>query len=207
MRVFISWSGEPSRSVAGALRDWLPMVVQHVQPWMSEQDIQIGARWNDQLAVELERSDFGIICLTSSNQDSPWLIFEAGALAKHLKVARVVPLCIDLSPVAVEGPLSAFQGVSFSEDGMRRLVHDVSAVRRKPISKEQVDKLFDAMWPSLEMARRGKPSVVLPDSSTPDVLIPPLVPALKAVVAYKKRRDAAIRESRGEINPPGDGDH
>jgi hypothetical protein len=88
------------------------MIVQHVQPFMSAHDIESGTRWNDQLAVELERSDFGIICLTWSNRDSPWLVFEAGALAKQFKVARVVPLCIDLFPSEVEGPLAAFQGVS-----------------------------------------------------------------------------------------------
>ena len=36
MRVFISCSGEQSRSIALALRAWLPMVVQHVEPWMSK---------------------------------------------------------------------------------------------------------------------------------------------------------------------------
>ena len=203
MRVFISWSGEQSRSVAQALREWLPMVVQHVQPWMSAKDIQSGARWNDQLAVELERSDFGIICLTSSNQASPWLIFEAGALAKHLKVARVVPLCIELPPAELEGPLAAFQGVSFNEDGMRRLVHDVSAVRKKPMPREQVDELFDAMWPRLDTARRSridegasKPTV---DDALPtldDALaVPDLVLGLKAVAAYAKRRREATKGS------------
>ena len=39
MRVFISCSGEQSRSIALAFRAWLPMVVQHVEPWMSKEDI------------------------------------------------------------------------------------------------------------------------------------------------------------------------
>jgi hypothetical protein len=79
MRVFISWSGEPSRSVAQALRDWPPIVVQQVEPWMSDEDIESGGRWNDQIAAELEQADYGIICLTSTNLDRPWSLFEAGA--------------------------------------------------------------------------------------------------------------------------------
>jgi len=84
MRVFISWSGEPSRSVAQALRDWPPMVVQHVEPWMSDEDIESGGRWNDQIAAELEQADYGIICLTSTNLDRPWLLFEADAWRSDL---------------------------------------------------------------------------------------------------------------------------
>jgi hypothetical protein len=32
-------------------------------------------------------------------------------------------------------------------------VHDVSAARKKPISKGRMDELFDAMWPRLASAR------------------------------------------------------
>lgn len=39
VKVFIGWSGEQSRSVAQALRGWLRTVVQHVEPWMSDEDI------------------------------------------------------------------------------------------------------------------------------------------------------------------------
>jgi hypothetical protein len=42
------------------------------------------------------------------------------------------------------------------EEGMRRLVHDVSAARKKPILKGRMDELFDAMWPRLESARLSR---------------------------------------------------
>jgi hypothetical protein len=63
MRVFISWSGEPSQSVARALHGWLPRVVQHLESWMSDEDIESGARWNDQVGKALDNIDFGIVCV------------------------------------------------------------------------------------------------------------------------------------------------
>jgi hypothetical protein len=36
MKVFISWSGEPSRTIASALNDWLEGVLPQVEPWMSD---------------------------------------------------------------------------------------------------------------------------------------------------------------------------
>ena len=40
--IFISWSGERSRFVACALREWIPMVVQAAEPFMSEADVDKG---------------------------------------------------------------------------------------------------------------------------------------------------------------------
>jgi hypothetical protein len=100
----------------------------------------------------LDDTDFGIICVTRSNQHEPWLVFEAGALAKHLEVARVVPLCIDLAPAGLTGPLAAFQGRTMDKDGMKRLVHDVSEASEKPMPRERVGKIFEALWPDFQRA-------------------------------------------------------
>jgi hypothetical protein len=64
---------------------------------MSDKDIEIGGRWNQQVAAQLDAADFGIVVVTAANQHQPWLMFEAGALAKRLDVARVVPLFVDLT--------------------------------------------------------------------------------------------------------------
>lgn len=92
-------------SVASALYDWLPTVAQHVEPWMSEEAIESGARWNEEVSNALDQTSFEIICVTSANQHQPWLIFEAGALAKRVgeNTARVVPLCIDLKSTEMQG--------------------------------------------------------------------------------------------------------
>jgi hypothetical protein len=96
MKVFISWSGPRSRHVARALHDWLPDIVQYVEPWMSHEDIQAGARWSPEINDQLSQTKFGIICLTPENQHKPWLAFEAGALAKTVDDAYVVPYLIDM---------------------------------------------------------------------------------------------------------------
>lgn len=61
MKVFISWSGERSQALAQALRDWLPMVLYYVEPWLSHSDIEAGERWAHEVAKELEVSKFGIL--------------------------------------------------------------------------------------------------------------------------------------------------
>lgn len=98
MRVFLSWSGERSRIVADALRHWIPDVIQSVELWMSGSDIEAGARWNERIQHQLSESRFGILCVTPENIPSPWLLFEAGALAKTIEDTFVCPYLIDLEP-------------------------------------------------------------------------------------------------------------
>src|SRR5579859_5009320 len=98
MKIFISWSGESSRKIAIALKEWLPdvFVLLDTATWMSEHDIDAGARWAHRLSQVLEEAKFGIICLTRENQKSPWVLFEAGALAKSVQESRVIPYLIGM---------------------------------------------------------------------------------------------------------------
>ena len=83
MRVFISWSGQRSLAVGEALRDWLPLVIQSIRPFLSSTDIRAGQSWFNEISDHLKETNFGICCVTPANQSEPWLNFEAGAIAKE----------------------------------------------------------------------------------------------------------------------------
>ena len=155
MRVFLSWSGDISRAMAFALRDWLGMIVQTVEPWMSERDIAPGEPWADVLSHELENTRYGIVCLTRDNISSPWLAFEAGALAKAVGRQRVVPLLADLSPSELKGPLSQFQAIRAKRSGVRSLVGDLATQSKSKLTEKRLDTLFEKLWPDLHVQFKG----------------------------------------------------
>jgi hypothetical protein len=149
MKVFISWSGELSRAIAAELREWLPMVVQQVDPWMSKRDIEPGLRWAHVLGQELEQSDFAILCLTKENMNSPWILFEAGAVARSLK-ARVVPLLWDIEPRDLNDPLSQFQSISLNKDGIKELVYSLYSESNSGLQEKKREIVFATLWHLLE---------------------------------------------------------
>jgi hypothetical protein len=138
------------------------------------EEIASGKRWRDEIATVLNDTDFGIICLTRANQHNPWLMFEAGALAKHLTAARVIPLYIDLDAAEVTGPLAVWQGRSLDREGVARIVHDINAATPKPVPKDALQRLFDRMWPDFEAdaarAREKGPEAEQPRRSAEDML-------------------------------------
>ncbi len=150
MKVFISWSGERSKAIADALRDWIPLVLHYAKPWLSESDIEAGARWGDAVAKELEASNFGIICVTRDNVDQPWVLFEAGALAKSLQDAKVIPLLLDLDLSDLSGPLAQFQAKKVDKAGVHEVVRSINQSAPDAVPPERMDQLFEALWQQLE---------------------------------------------------------
>lgn len=149
MKVFISWSGHKSEIVAHALRRQIPVVLDGVEPWMSQRDLESGGRWNLKLAEELANTDVGIICLTAENIASPWINFEAGCLAKQLENSKIVPYLIDLDKKAVIGPLSQFQSEYSDQAGTRRLFESLRRTCGRP-SDEVFGERFGPAWHQLE---------------------------------------------------------
>lgn len=151
MKVFISWSGERSKFVAEALRNWLPKVIQAVEPWMSNEDISAGARWSKNIFDELETTKFGIVCITPENKINPWITFEAGALSKTIEHTFVCPFLFDMKPSQLSGPLVQFQATVSDKSGTKKLINSInSALGNAGLSEYELDEVFDVWWNKLE---------------------------------------------------------
>ena len=150
MRVFISWSGKSSKAIAAALYDWLPNVIQDIEPWMSSESIDTGARWLGEVSSTLDESKCGILCLTPDNLDSRWLNFEAGALGKVVSTSRVCPVLYQIKKSDVTGPLTQFQMTDLDEPGVLALVKSINrALGDNARPDVRLDISFKKFWPDL----------------------------------------------------------
>lgn len=146
MKVFLSWSGTRSERVAELLKEWLPCVLQASDPWVSTSDIERGAQWFSSIQGQLQETTTGIICLTQENKEKPWILFEAGALAKGLSDARVCTLLIDLEPQHVRPPLGQFNHTQVTKDDMFKLISTLNERLAKSLNKTTLKKVFNAQW-------------------------------------------------------------
>jgi hypothetical protein len=152
MKVFISWSGDTSKEVAIAFRDWLPSVIQSVNPYVSSEDINKGVRWSADISAELDSTSFGIICLTQENLDSPWIHFEAGALSKAVDKSRVAPFLLGVKTSEVRGPLLQFQSTSFTKSEVKKLLFSINAAESElhRLDETRLSNCFDVWWEQLD---------------------------------------------------------
>lgn len=148
MKVFVSWSGVTAQMVAKALCYWLPRFVPSTETWMSEENIEPGTRWRDVLGRELDAHNFGILCLTPENLVAPWIMFEAGALAKHGNDARVIPYLFRLKVQDLRDPLNLFNAVEADEVGTWKLVQLLNQrLEPNPLEKDHLETYFTALYP------------------------------------------------------------
>lgn len=198
MKVFISWSGERAQLLAQALHDWLPLVLHYVKPWLSEADVAAGDRWAQAVAKELEASNFGIICVTPENVGSPWVLFEAGALAKSMQGARVIPLLFNLEFSDISGPLAQFQAKKFERSGLAEVVHSVNQAADQAVPEDRARQLFSALWPELE-----KQLDSVPEEAPSEKHMRPQHEILEELVTGVRGLDARFRDLEGVVSDSG----
>ena len=151
MNVFLSWSGDRSHKVAQLLGDWVCCVIQATKPWISSRDLDRGALWLGEINNQLKETTVGIICLTQENKNRPWILFEAGALAKGLAGSRVCTFLIDLSSTDLKDPLAQFNHTFPKKDSVHALVKTLNAsLPSGALDPRILDQVFETYWPQFE---------------------------------------------------------
>lgn len=147
MKVFISWSGEKSKAVGTLLKDFISMVIQAVNPIISTHDIREGSVWYNEIHGHLGDECIGVLCLTQENKDNPWMLFEAGALARSIDASRVAPFLIDLKPTDIIGPLAQFNNFIHKKKSIRKLIQTINAsLECEALDHNRLEMAFETYW-------------------------------------------------------------
>ena len=165
MKIFVSWSGETSREVGLALKDFLESVIQSLEIFIST-DMERGSVWNKLINDELQNTYCGIICLTSENHNAPWIMFESGALAKGMDQNRVCTFLIDIDPSALlQSPLSQFNHTKSDKKSILLLAKTLNSKLKAPLSDNKLENAFEKFWPDYILRFEGIVSTSKPSSS------------------------------------------
>lgn len=195
MKVFISWSGKRSKALAVALKEWLPLILQYVNPWVSDKDISAGERWAQAIAGELETANFGILCITPENLRSEWILFEAGALSKSMLDAKVIPLLFGLELSDLSGPLQQFQALKVDQQGLMDVIKAVNAVAEIKTAESTINQLVPALWPQLQQKLD-----TIPDKEPTEKNMRPQTEILEDLVSQVRGLSNRMRELDPEVS-------
>jgi hypothetical protein len=180
--IFISWSGETSKGIALALRELLRNCIHTANPWMSESDLEKGARWRSEVEKKLEAAIAGIVVLTADNQSAPWLLFESGALSK--KNERVYTYLYGLEKGYVAEPLGHFNHTSAGFDETLKMVKSINRqLENQAIEEERMVKAFRQNWPEFESKLKQ-----MPESSVPARPVPTQAEMLQLAIIYLREQ-------------------
>jgi hypothetical protein len=154
--LFITWGGELSRRIAEFLHDWLPDVIQSVDPFFSSDSIRKGQFWFNEIETRLRMSRFGLAVVTRDAMSHPWVHFEVGALAMFAGQSRTATLLIDVNATELPGALRQIQATSIDDKAdFLKLVKDINAATTPPLENDRLLRLYERSWDELEQAVNG----------------------------------------------------
>lgn len=150
MQIFMSWSGDKSRTFAEVLKPWLEVVLPGTDVWLSSEDIDKGTVWFTEIIGRLESCNCGVICITRENHLSPWIHFEAGGMVKGLGKGRVAAILLDMEYSELHQPLSLFNALRLNRQGAWQLVKSFNKASGGLIKDRVIERTFDKFWPDLD---------------------------------------------------------
>lgn len=191
-----------AHQVALALRDWLPDLIHRLEPWVSSEDIAKGQIGLSALSQNLQDAGFGIICVTAESVKSPWVNFEAGAMANKVGGIRVTPVLVGITEQDLsKSPLTQLQHAPLDDKGeMLKLATSLLAeCPEAGLTPERLRKNFDRFWPDLEPTIE-KITAVLPKDASPKPTESEKLDELLGLARQSQRRIDRLELAIGPIS-------
>ena len=147
VHIFISWSLPSSQKTARKTHEFFRKLFPTFSFFISSEDIRSGQRWYDVVSERLDACNVGIIVVTQENYLRPWIHYEAGALAKVVSKARVMPLlCGVTNGTIADTPLSAFQAADLSKAGILRIADSIRELTGYAQAEADFNEHFESLW-------------------------------------------------------------
>jgi hypothetical protein len=89
--------------------------------------------------------------------NSPWLLFEAGAISKAFEKSFVCPLLIDDGDLPENHPLAQFQHTRAVKADFLELVRSLNKGLERPLSSDHIQDAFDTFWPRMDARLESLP--------------------------------------------------
>lgn len=156
IKIFLSWSGKKSQELATLFKTYVTDILPKIDFYFSPDDLKGGEKWRQSIEEGLNNNTYGIIFLTPSNLTSKWVYFEAGAISKSTKQAKILPLLYQIDINEIGQPFSDYQCKMFSKDSILTTIYEMNECQAnvyklpKDTIKRNFDRLSDEIQSNIE---------------------------------------------------------
>lgn len=121
--IFISYVSE-DETIANLIKEFLEKNFLSAQVFVAVRDLKAGQIWIERIRDSLKNSHAIVPIITQFSEESPWVLFEAGA---GFTDSRTIPLCADAITLdTLKPPLKLLQAIELSNEGLTRLAGDIA---------------------------------------------------------------------------------
>ena len=147
IKIFLSWSGDKSKKLANVFKTYVADILPKADFYFSPDDLKGGEKWRQSIEEGLNNNTYGIIFLTPSNLTSKWIYFEAGAISKSTKQAKILPFLYKIDVTELGQPFSDYQCKSFSTDDILTTIHEINDCQSKvyQLPSETIKRNFNRL--------------------------------------------------------------
>lgn len=132
MKICIIWAGETGHQFAIILFEWIISLLREIERYcpLKNREILISPEIRELSAFlkffenQLIVTDYGILCYTEENIDSPWITYQAGVVASN-HGARIVPIILNINRSWLPEPIRLFQTVEIYERDIENWIIDI----------------------------------------------------------------------------------